>query len=85
MFNRIKDFYASLGRPMPCNPFRRTVSVVYTAPWLHGNYVFKFKVGQRNLKEKLIDAMIGNMADNYTQDMYATARATPVIIIVDIF
>ena len=84
MFNRIKDFYAALGRPMPCNPFRRKVSIVYTSPWVHGNYVFKFKVGDRDLRVKIVDDMIGNMPEGDSA-FYADARSNPAIKIVDIF
>jgi hypothetical protein len=85
MFNRIKDFYASLGRPVPCNPFRRKVNVVYTAHWLNGVYMFTFKAGERDIRMKLIDHMIGNMDDEYNAKAFDAARLDPGIKIVDIF
>jgi hypothetical protein len=85
MFNKIKDLYASIGRPTLCNPFRRKVSIVYSSVWLSGNYVFTFKVGERDLRTKLVDHMIGNMGDQYGSKDYASARALPGIKIVDIF
>jgi hypothetical protein len=84
MLNRIKDFYASIGRPMPCNPFRRKVSIVYTSEWLDGNYMFTFKVGQRDVRAAFVDHMICNMADDMSS-RYTAARENPAIRIVDIF
>jgi hypothetical protein len=80
----LANWYIAAGRPMPVNPFKRTVHIVYRSVWLHGTYVFTFKAGERNLKEKLVDHMLANMPEMSSGD-YSQSRANPMIYIVEVY
>jgi hypothetical protein len=85
MFNfGIKALYARMGKPMPCNPFKRRVTIVYKSEWLYGTYAFTFKAGERNLYDRWMSEIVDLMQDLPAQN-YNNVRANPGLTILEIY
>lgn len=81
----LKDLYNRLGKPRLCNPFKRTVTVVYQSMWLHGTYAFTFKAGSLDIKQRWMDHLISMLPDDMPSAALMQVRQNPSITIVQVF